>query len=268
MNTRKLLTQAAFIGALAATTPALATIVVVNDALNAGITTFDNTVTAAGETVVTIELVSGTNSYNYIDKDGNAATMTIQSPDGTNVSWSGPDSSGSISMTGDAARIDPFTTAGEIIPGFNSGFELVFSSGVNSLGFETGDWATCCYSNTRPQNIIDDYGVPATGSGLWIAFDGASANLTANALQYSDNPGIGSGTGSDITFIAALDDSGSFNKVTFFGDGFGEVLFAGGTIRLASVDQGSLPPVGVPVPAPLALLALGLIGVAVRARKA
>jgi hypothetical protein len=61
-------------------------------------------------------------------------------------------------------------------------------------------------------------------------------------------------------FVAAFDDSGSFSSVTFWGDGFGEFLVAGGTIRYALVDQGTLPPVGVPEPTSLALMGAGLAG--------
>jgi len=47
--------------------------------------------------------------------------------------------------------------------------------------------------------------------------------------------------------------------VHFWGDGWGEYLVMVGTISYATLDQGSLPPVGVPEPGSLWMLALGLL---------
>jgi len=76
-------------------------------------------------------------------------------------------------------------------------------------------------------------------------------------------------------FVGAIDDSGTFTTVEFWGDGFGEYLLAGGALRYALVGLGSLPPangglppVGVPAPAPLGLLAVGLVGLALARRLA
>jgi hypothetical protein len=134
---------------------------------------------------------------------------------------------------------------------------FTFSSPVNAFGFEVGDWATCCMTNTRPAAVQSTYSVPATGSGLWISFDGGAATLPANALSANDNPGYAEAN-SFTNFIGAIDSSGFFSSVTFFGDGFGEYLVAGGTLRFASVPQGSVG--GVPEPASVALLGLGLTG--------
>ncbi|MDD2977997.1 PEP-CTERM sorting domain-containing protein [Aquabacterium sp.] len=234
------------------------------------ISTFDNVITGTGATVSTTQVVTGQSIYNYIDKNGNPATVTVTRP-GSNTptgadqsgytSWSGTGKS----LSGAVWTIDPYSTSGEAIPGFNSGLTFTFSSPVNAFGFEIGDWATCCTSGDRPANVQATYGVPAAGSGLWIAFDGGAATLPANALSDTDNPGFAE-TGDYTNFIGAIDSSGFFSSVTFFGDGFGEVLVAGGTLRFASVPKDSVGTVSEP--ATLALIGLSLVGLAVTRRKA
>ena len=54
-------------------------------------------------------------------------------------------------------------------------------------------------------------------------------------------------------FVAAFDDSGEFTEVSFWGNGIGEVLVAGGQLRYALLDQDSLPPT-TPASAPASLL--------------
>ena len=73
--------------------------------------------------------------------------------------------------------------------------------------------------------------------------------------------------GRPIVFVAAFDDSGGFTKVQFWGDGTGESLFAGGTVRYALLDPGTLPG-GVPEPATWAMMIGGfsLVGGALRRR--
>ena len=231
------------------------------------ISTFDGVITGTGSTVTTAQVVVGQSTYNYIDKDGNAATVTVTRPN--SATPFGADSSGYSSngqaLSGAVWGIDPFTSGGEPIPGFNSGLKFTFSSPVNAFGFEIGDWATCCTTNSRPAAIQSLYGVPAQGSGLWIAFDGGAATLPANALSADDNPGFDQ-FNSYTNFIGAIDSSGFFSSVTFFGDGYGEYLVAGGTLRFASVPQGSVGTVSEP--ATLALIGLSLVGLAATRRKA
>jgi hypothetical protein len=258
--------------AFATVTSALAAPVVYNLALP-NISTFDNVITGTGAAVTTKQVTNASNVFNYIDLNGNAATVTVtRTVNGSAaIANTGGYCSGSHCLSGDAWDISPQQGLGggaggkPDINGFTSGLTFTFSSPVNAFGFEIGDWATCCTGNTRSQAVQNAYGVAAQGSGLWIAFDGGAATLPANALSSNDNPGIVL-DGSFTNFIGAIDASGTFSKITFFGDGFGEYLVAGGTLRFASVKVGSIGGT-VPEPASIALVGLALAGVAAARRR-
>jgi hypothetical protein len=261
---KKLLVSAALIAGCVA--PAFAGVTTYNDSLVAGRNAFDATVAGTGATVSTVQLAVGTSAYNYIDGSGNNATVTVSRSNGSAIGWESGYTSGAVSLSGAVVNINPASQGSDPVPGFGSGLTFTFSSAVNAFGFEIGDWATCCQNNTRPANIVSTYGVPADGTGLWIGFNGGALKLIANSTDPNglDNPGWAN-TQSFTNFIGSIDDSGFFTSVTFFGDGFGEFLVAGGTLRFGSVPQGSVSG-SVPEPSSVALIGLGLLALAARRR--
>ncbi len=207
------------------------------DTIAGGQAAFTSTVTGAGGTVNTANLsgLSAGSSWDLGD-------FTISTTDGGYTSISNASQNNS---TGQMIDISPSYANPE-----NSGITFTFDSAINGLGFEVGDWGTCCLP-----------------SSLYIAFDGGSDNLVATATNYNDNPTVaaGGGYGDDTVFIGAIDDSATFTTVTFYGDGYGEILTAGGTIYYTNVDIGSVS--NVSEPGTFALMGLGLVGLGLTRRK-
>lgn len=232
------------IAALAATvaSPASATILVVFDDFDGGFASFAATVTAAGGTQTNFVLPNSGSGTPYVAPDFSIARNT-----GVAVSLSPPydlwAASPSRSTTGGVIDISPFGS-GRGIGAKPSGITFTFTTPINALGFEVGDWATCC----QPSDLYIQF-----GSNAPIKV-GAS---TTRGDQFLTNGGAG-------VFVAAFDDTDTFTTVSFWGDGFGEYLVIGGTIRYALIDQGSLP---TPAPAALALFGLGVAALGLARRR-
>jgi hypothetical protein len=231
-------------------TAADATILVVFDDFDGGFASFNATVGAAGGTTTALSLTPGTS--------GNPAdfgAFSIDRNNGGSVSVGNPYSlfsaSPSRSTTGGVIDISP-SGSSRGIGAKGSGVTFTFDNPINALGFEVGDWATCC----QP-------------SDLYIQFGSNTPILVGKSTTFGDQFLTNGGAG---VFVAAFDDTDKFSTVSFWGDGFGEFLVIGGTIRYASVGQGTLPPVVpgvIPEPATWAMLiaGFGIVGMAARRRR-
>ncbi|WP_375690983.1 VPLPA-CTERM sorting domain-containing protein [Pseudooceanicola sp. LIPI14-2-Ac024] len=234
-------------------TGAHATILTIYDGVAAGASDFDSTVTGAGGTVST-DVWTGLSSSASIDRGDYVITQNDGGVGG--VANYGSLSGQVIGINpaggGSSPRTDPLDY-------FGSGITFTFDNPVNAIGFEVGDWATCCHA-------------PVTE--LFISFDGGAPILVGSATSTADGLFPSQDTGASVfeIFVAAFDNSDDFTTVSFWGNGIGEVLYAGGQVKYSLLSRGSLPPATPEIPLPagglLLLTAFGAIGAAARRRKA
>lgn len=218
-----------------------ATIIDFYDTIANGQSQFATTVTNAGGSVSSVTLAGLSSGNSWTETD-----FTITTSDGNNKSIY---SASTDNSTGQMIGINPNSNVDSM--GTGSGITFTFNSAINALGFEVGDWATCCFT-----------------SELFISFDAGAAIKVASATTAADNPATAAGGNSgDAFFVGAIDDSATFSTVTFFGNGFGEFLTAGGTIKYSTLDVGSVTR-SVPEPSTIAILALSLIGFSLSRKKA
>lgn len=240
------LTTAAIATSMVMATGATAATATFFNGIEDGRNQFNALVGAAGGTVDVDTLSSVASGVT-----ANRGDYTMKQNDSGSMSWFNVGTT-----SGQMTSIAPYRNDGGFDSGartnpldyFDSGITLTFGTAVNAIGFEVDDWATCCHA-------------PVTE--LFISFDGgapllvASATSTADGLFDSQDP---SQTGSVYEiFVGAIDDTGDFTTVSFWGNGLGEVLNFGGEVRYSLIDQGSLPPSEVPLPA-AGFLLIGAMG--------
>ena len=242
MKNQKSMVAAAVIAVMASSSPAIGQ-AIQNGPVKNQTTAFDNTITSNGGTV-TLDTLSNLSLGSSWVRSG----YTISSTDGSFRSIDSgylpvsTNTSGSA-IGGDSIGIDPDS------PFPSSGLTFSFANPINAFGLEIGDWATCCYP-----------------SSLYIAFDGGATRLVATANDSNDNPGIPAGQGF-YNFVGAIDSSNTFKTISFYGDGAGEFIVAGGTVRYGTVDIGSVPAVPEPSTWAMMLIGFGSIGGAMRRKR-
>ena len=232
-------------------TAANATIATVFDDFDGGLADFNAKVALDPTAIATHDVVS----FGFSGTSYAGAGYTVTKPTGASFSTTSYTLFGSApsrDMSGGAFDISPSGGPGghgigDPNDSRDSGIEFTFASGVNAIGFEVGDWSTCCQV-----------------SNLYISFGGGAPIEVGSSTVFGDQFLTDGGAG---VFVAAFDDSSTFTTVNFWGDGYGEFLVAGGTIHFATIRGGTLPPTGVPEPLTLSLFSAGLVGAAAMRRR-
>ncbi len=242
MKNQRLMVATAVIAILTSASPAIGQ-AIQNGPVRTQTAAFDSTITNNGGTVNLDTLTNLTSASSWV-----RSGYTISSTDGSSRFIDNgylPVSTNTAGATigGDAIGINPDS------PFPSSGLTFSFANPINAFGLEIGDWATCCFP-----------------SSLYIAFNGGATRLVATANGIGDNPGVPAGQGF-YNFVGAIDSSNTFNTVSFYGDGIGEYLVAGGTIRYGTVDIGSVPAVPEPSTWAMLLIGFGSIGGAMRRKR-
>jgi hypothetical protein len=198
-----------------------------------GAAQFDATVTGAGNTVITDTWTTLPSGQTTIDR-GDYSVSKINGSTLTPTNYG--------TLNGRVIDIDP--SSRNVQTSRSSGIQFSFDNPVNALGFEVGDWGTCC----QP-------------SALYISFDNGAPIQVGLSSTFGD---VRFNNVFEV-FVGAIDDTNTFSTVQFWGDGQGEILEAGGRIRYANVAIGSI---SKDVPEPFTIIGT-LIGgtAALRMRK-
>ncbi len=211
--------------------------------INAGAATFDATVTGTGA-AVNVDVLGGLSSFDNTWDRGDYEITTNSGNNTFTYAASLDNSSGEMIGINPSAPGVGGIGGGQAPPEdfFDSGITFTFDTAINAIGFEVGDWGTCC----QP-------------SSLFIQFDGGVLQTVGTIAADSSLSSFQS------VFVSAIDDTDTFTSVSFWGDGVGEFLTAGGRVRWATVPEDSIGV--VPAPGSLLLLAMGLIGAGAARRK-
>ena len=214
-----------------------------NDDVDAGIQTFEDTITAAdnaynndnpgstrSSTIYAFDILNTTGDTFLVIGAGGAPSVTVK------TIWNGNPASNN--QNGDNGS-DGFTNWGNSHDGTFAGAEALgytyqfFEADgttpfdMNALGTMVNDWGTCCtYSNPTPD------GSTADASEVYLRFG------TSDPLLLG---GISSSIGGTEHFIGAINDTNFFNQVTVIATGNGEYFGVGGYLTFSTVALNSVP---------------------------